>query len=137
LITNDALHKKTPQEITSLLYEACLDNLEDAKVSIDIKDYLVANMKLQKANDILHRLGGGLNYEAGIVADQLDSLYNYLANRVVQANYHKDIVIIDEVIKNVEIIYSAWYEAMKKNVDLENKTMKLKKNAYEKNAMFE
>ncbi len=106
MITNEALHKKTPQEITALLYEACLDNLEVAKTYIDQKDYLGANVKLQKANDILHRLGAGLNYEAGIVADQLDSLYNYLTDRVVQANYLKDIVIIDEVIKNVEIIYS-------------------------------
>lgn len=137
MITKEALHKKTPQEITALLYEACLVNLEDAKVSIDQKDYLVANLKLQKANDILHRLGAGLNYESGIVADQLDSLYNYLADRVVQANYHKDIIIIDEVIKNIEIIYSAWSEAMKLNVDHENKTMKMKKNAYERSAIFE
>ncbi|WP_280768356.1 flagellar export chaperone FliS [Salipaludibacillus daqingensis] len=137
MISNEALHKKTPQEITSLLYEACLDNLEEAKRAIEINDLMVANEKLQKANDILYRLGAGINYEAGIVADQLDALYNYLADRVVQANYHKDPEIINEVVKNIETLYTAWSKAMKKNVDHENKTVKLKKNAYEKNAIFE
>ena len=45
-----------------------------------------ANKKLQKTNDILHRLGAGLNYEAGIIADQLDTLYNYMADRVIEGN---------------------------------------------------
>jgi len=117
VISNEALHKKTPQEITALLYEACLDNLELAKQAMEEKDLMVANEKLQKANDILHRLGAGINYEAGIVADQLDALYNYLADRVVQANYDKDPRIIDEVINNIELISVSWNEAQKKNVD--------------------
>ncbi|HHY21802.1 MAG TPA: flagellar export chaperone FliS, partial [Bacilli bacterium] len=63
-ITNEALHKKTPQEITSLLYEACHNNLSSAITAILEKEYIDANEYLKKANDILHRLGGGLNYEA-------------------------------------------------------------------------
>ncbi|WP_416149588.1 flagellar export chaperone FliS [Salipaludibacillus sp. HK11] len=137
MISNEALHKKTPQEITALLYEACLDNLELAKQAMETKDLMVANQKLQKANDILHRLGVGINYEAGIVADQLDSLYNYLADRVVQANYEKDPTIVDEVIKNVELIATSWNTAQKKNSDKQPKAMKQKANAYEKNIMFE
>jgi len=137
LISNEALHKKTPQEITSLLYEACLDNLEEAKRAVKTKDLMVANEKLQKANDILYRLGAGINYEAGIVADQLDALYNYLADRVVQANYDKDPKIIDEVINNIELISVSWNEAQKKNVDTQPKANKQKANAYEQNMMFE
>jgi flagellar protein FliS len=79
----------------------------------------------------------GINYEAGIVADQLDSLYNYLADRVVQANYLKDPTIIDEVIKNVELIAASWNTARKKNLDTQPKAIKQKTNAYEKNIMFE
>ncbi|PYZ94389.1 flagellar export chaperone FliS [Salipaludibacillus keqinensis] len=137
MISNEALHKKTAQEITALLYEACLDHLEEAKMAINELNHTVANEKLQKSSDILYRLGAGLNYEAGIVADQLDSLYNYLADRIVQANYKKDPAIIDEVVNHISIIYAAWSDAMKKNVDQEQKMLKLKKNAYEKNQMFE
>ena len=49
---------------------------------INGKNLIDANKKLQKANDILYRLGAGLNYEAGIIADQLDALYNYMAERI-------------------------------------------------------
>lgn len=137
MISNEALHKKTPQELTALLYEACLDNLEAAKSAIEAKDYMTANEKLKKTADILHRLGGGLNYESGIIADQLDSVYNYLSDRVIQANYEKNVQIIDEIIFHVETIYSAWTEAMKNNADHDKKDMKKKKSAYERQSIFE
>lgn len=135
ILTEEALFKKTPQEITALLYEACLTNLEEAIDDIYNKDYVIANKKLQKANDILHRLGAGLNYEAGIIADQLDALYNYMADKVVEANYKKDTKLIEEVIKALEPIALAWNEALKKKTiqtGLRNKAM-----AYEKSVLME
>ena len=136
MITKEALHKKTPQEITALLYEACLDRLEEAKYAIENKDYIVANSKLQKSSDILNRLGGGLNYEAGIVADQLETVYNYLADKVVQANYKKDITIIDEVTRHLTGISLAWHNAMEKNEDIMPKSIRNKASAYEQNMIF-
>lgn len=135
ILTEDALFKKSPQEITALLYEACLTNLEESIDDINNKDYVIANKKLQKANDILHRLGAGLNYEAGIIADQLDALYNYMADKVVEANYKKDTNIIEEVIKAIEPIAVAWNKALKKkpsSTGLQNKAM-----AYEKSVLME
>ena len=68
---------------------------------------------MQKTNDLLYRLGAGLNYEAGIIADQLDALYNYMAERVIEGNRKKDIAIIQEVLSISERLASAWNEAMK------------------------
>lgn len=137
LISKEALHKKSPQEITSLLYEACFNNLEAAKTAISEKDFILANEKLQKANDILERLGAGLNYEAGIIADQLDAVYNYMADRLVQANYNKDITLIEEVIKLLSEISLAWHHAMKNSKDAQPKTVKQKANAYEQTAIYD
>lgn len=137
MITAEALHKKTPQEITALLYEACLNNLEDAIELIEQKEFMDANEKLQKANDILVRLGAGINYEAGIISDQLDVLYNYFADRLIEANYKKDVKIIKEVMDHLSKIASAWNEAMKKNKDKQPKTVKQKTNVYEQNVMYE
>lgn len=137
LITNEALHKKSPQEITALLYEACMNNLEAAIEAIQEKDYVLSNEKLQKANDILERLGAGLNYEAGIVADQLDAVYNYMADRLVQANYKKDITAIGEILQLVKEISSAWHQALKSNKDVQGKAAKQKANAYEQTAIYE
>lgn len=137
LISKEALHKKSPQEITALLYEACLNNLEDAKQAIDEKNYFVANEKLQKTNDIFQRLGAGINYEAGIIADQLDALYNYLADRLVTANFKKDTTIIDEVITTIDSLSEAWAKALKSNDDPSQKTLKMKNSAYEQNIKYE
>lgn len=137
LISKEALHKKSPQEITALLYEACLNNLDAAKIAINEKDFILANEKLQKANDIVERLGAGINYEAGIIADQLDTLYNYMSDRVVQANYNKDVKAIDEVIQLVTQIASAWHQARKNNKDAQPKAIKQKANAYEQTAIYD
>lgn len=137
ILTEEALYKKSPQEITALLYEACLTNLEESIDDINNKDYVIANKKLQKANDILQRLGAGLNYEAGIIADQLDALYNYMADKVVEANYKKDTQLIEEVIKAIEPIALAWNEALKKKSAQTSNVMKNKTMAYEKSVLME
>lgn len=108
------IYQKSSQEITSLLYEACLTSLEEAIAFIDSKDFVLVNQKLQKANDILQRLGVGLNYEAGIIADELDALYNYMADKLIEANVKKDPEMIKEVIRILEDISQAWNESIKK-----------------------
>ena len=42
------IYKKTSQEITSLLYEACLMSLEEAIENINKKDFVLANQKVTK-----------------------------------------------------------------------------------------
>ncbi|WP_100406851.1 flagellar export chaperone FliS [Bacillus solitudinis] len=135
-LTNEALHQKTSQELTSLLYEACYDNLEKAMTTIDDKDFIQANEHLQKASDILHRLGAGINYEAGIVADQLEQVYNYMADKIFEANFKKDKTLIEEVLKLLTPIMSSWNEAMKKKRDVQPRVLKQKASAYESTSVY-
>ncbi|WP_439644200.1 flagellar export chaperone FliS [Halalkalibacter hemicellulosilyticus] len=136
-LTNEALHQKSPEQITALLYEAALTNLEEALAHNERKEFIEANEKLKKAGDIVYRLGAGLNYEAGIVADQLDQVYNYIADKIIEANYKKDNEIIREVIQIVESIMSAWNEAMKVKKDPQSSLVKQKAQAYESTSMYE
>lgn len=107
------LHKKSPQELTLLLYEACTNNLEQSISAIKIKDYASANEKLQKAYDIIYRLDAGINYESGgIISDQLDTLYEYVAEKIYEANLKKSIPMIEEALTIVNRIAAAWNEAM-------------------------
>ena len=112
-ITEELIYQKSSQEITSLLYETLMNQLRDAIEDIKGKNLIDANKKLQKANDILYRLGAGLNYEAGIIADQLDALYNYMAERTIEANRKKDPTMIQEVLSIAEKLAEAWNTAMK------------------------
>lgn len=137
IFTEAAIHKKSPQEITSLLYEACITNIEEAIEDIENKDYVIANKKMQKANDILHRLGAGLNYDAGIIADQLDVLYNYMADKIVEANYNKDVSLLKEVLQTLEEITMAWNQALEKKPVDSTAGLRQKASAYEKNILTE
>ncbi|MCJ8007589.1 flagellar export chaperone FliS [Lederbergia wuyishanensis] len=134
-LTKELIYQKTPQQLTAFLYEVCIDHLKEAIECIETKNYPEANTKLQKVNDILERLGVGLNYEAGIIADQLDTLYNYMANQVIMGNLKKDIPILQEVLSIVEQLASAWNEAMNtENTDGQRELFR-KTSAYEKNVM--
>ena len=135
-LTEEMIYKKTSQEITSLLYEACLMSLEEAIESINKKDFVLANHKIQKANNILQRLGVGLNYEAGIISDQLDMIYNYMADKLIEANLKKDPSIIKEVIGILEDISQAWNETLKKPVKPITQNRQ-KAMAYERNILVD
>ncbi|MEF7566288.1 flagellar export chaperone FliS [Bacillus infantis] len=134
-LTEEYIMQKNSQELTSLLYEALLSNLENSIQAIEDKDYMSANKMLQKVNDILYRLGAGLNYNAGIISDQLDHLYNYMADSVIEANRQKDIPAIKEIIGIAEMLAGAWNQSIKKKPDqLQRKSM-ARANAYEQNVM--
>lgn len=134
-LTKGVIYKKSPQELTALLYEGIIDNLEQAIELINGKYFMEANIKLQRTNDILHRLGVGLKYEAGPISQQLDMLYNYMAVEIINANLKKDPNILKEMIHLIEPISKAWNEILNKK-DMISDTETLRKvAAYEKNTM--
>lgn len=133
-ISEELLYQKSSQQLTAILYEGCLQHLDDAVTAINDRNYLEANEKLKKATDILHRLGVGLKYEAGVIAEQLDTLYNYMSNRLIEANMKKDIEIIQEVKKMLQTLSSAWNESLtKKNSQPVNRTFQKQLTSYERN----
>lgn len=131
-LTEELLYQKSSQELTAFLYEAGIARLTEAIDCIEEKKFDQANEKLQKVNDILQRLGAGINYEAGAIANQLDTLYNYMANQVIQGNLKKDVTILQEVKTILEQLASAWSEAMKKDVNDGERERIRKMSAYEK-----
>lgn len=114
ILTEEILMEKSSQELTDILYKACIEKLKEAEKAMDDKNYIGVNKFLQDSNDILYRLGAGLNYKAGILADQLESIYNYLADKLIEANFTKDKKIISEVKNIITSISEAWDIAMKK-----------------------
>ena len=48
-LTEEIIYNKTPQELTALLYEGLMENLESAIVFIDEQNYIEANQKATKS----------------------------------------------------------------------------------------
>ncbi len=111
-ITKEELYQKKPEEITMLLYQALEENLLAARQAVEGKDYAMVNEKCKRANDIVERLGAGINYEAGIIADQLHVLYEYLVKKIMEAAIHKEITVFDEIFLIVRRLSDGWKQAM-------------------------
>lgn len=66
---------------------------------------------LGKAIDIISGLRDGLDAEKAEDPDavhQLDALYSYMANRLVEANSINDVDMIDEVARLLITVKSGW-----------------------------
>ncbi|WP_052947789.1 flagellar protein FliS [Aneurinibacillus tyrosinisolvens] len=105
------IHDK-PELITSLLYKKLLQKLDAAIMLLPQRRYLEANRAMQYCNDIVTRLGFGIKYEAGVMADQLELLYRYLFDQIHEANMKKDIQMLKEVRRIVRELDSVWTLAM-------------------------
>ncbi|TLS33095.1 flagellar export chaperone FliS [Geobacillus thermoleovorans] len=136
-LTEEWIYQKNSQQLTALLYEGLMECLEEAIAALEQKDYWKANKQLQKGNDILRRLGVGLRYDAGIIAHQLDALYNYMAGRLIEANMKKDVKIVQEVWQLTATIATAWNEALKSGASSAQTVRKPKTAAYEQFVAYE
>lgn len=101
-----------PELITALLYKKLLEKLDAAIMLMPQRRYLEANRAMQHCNDILTRLGFGIKYEAGVIADQLELLYKYMFDRIHEANMKKDISLLREVRRLVWELDGAWSQAL-------------------------
>ena len=109
---NNAVTTASPQELTLMLYDGALKFIRLAKLAIDQGNPDLKNINIQKTQAIFQELRLTLNKEIAISAN-LDSLYDYLWRRLVDANVKNDTTIIDEVLDFTTELRDTWKEAMK------------------------
>lgn len=83
-----------------------------AVVAIENKDYAKANTNIQKAERIIGEFKATLNHKYATAKD-FDAVYDYLLDRLIQANMKKDPEILEEVLKHLRTMRDTWKEVMK------------------------
>ncbi|MDQ6467688.1 flagellar export chaperone FliS [Exiguobacterium acetylicum] len=101
-----------PQDLTLMLYEGLIKFSMLAKRAIEQKMIEQKNTNIQKAQAIISELQLTLNQSIALSKD-LNSLYDYMQTRLMDANVKNDLVAIDEVIGFAEEFRETWKEAMK------------------------
>ena len=105
----------SPAKLIELLYQRAVELLKEAEKLIIDKDYVKANEKLKKTQDIVTELNLSLDMEkGGQIAQNLRALYNYMFRRLVDANVKKDVEAVKEVRGMLEELLDTWREVMKK-----------------------
>ncbi|MDN4545032.1 MULTISPECIES: flagellar export chaperone FliS [unclassified Pseudomonas] len=105
------ISEASPHRLVQMLMEGGLDRMAQAKGALERGDIALKGLMLGKATDILIGLRDGLNpqkTEDPAAIEQLDSLYAYMTNRLMDANTSNDAAIIDEVSGLLETLKSGW-----------------------------
>lgn len=102
-------------ELVILMYNGAIKFLKQAAQAIEEKQVAPAHNALIRAQDIISELRATLNHEAGgQVARSLDQLYEYMNYRLMEANIHKDLAPVKEVVGMLEELRDTWQEVGKR-----------------------
>ena len=106
---HSSLMDASPHRLIQMLMEGALEKIAEAKGNM-LNQYIAKKCKdIGTAINIIANLQASLNIkDGGEVAENLDSLYDYMCRRLVIANSSNDEAILDEVMSLMVEIKSGW-----------------------------
>lgn len=102
----------TPAELTLMLYEGAIKFINVAVMAIEKKDIMKAHDNIMKAQRIIEEFRATLNFKYPVAKD-FDTVYEYILNRLIQANMKKDKEILEECLVHLRGMRDTWKEVMK------------------------
>lgn len=101
----------SPQELTLMLYNGALKFLKQGMIHIEEKNIEKAHQAIIRVQDILVEFMSTVDrqYEVG---EHLYKLYNYMNERLIEANFQKDTKILEEVYDMLTELRDTWEQAM-------------------------
>lgn len=100
-----------PHKLTLMLMQGALDKMAYAKGCIERKDFAGRSEHLSRTTAILLNLRDTLDLSTGgEVADNLFALYDFMVQRLTDANMQNSLKIVDEVISLLSPIRDAWLQ---------------------------
>ena len=99
----------TPHKLIDMLFTGAKEALAQALGALDRNDMEAKGKKLSKAVEILLHLQTILDKEnGGEIAENLNELYFYMVSTLIEANRHKDVAKVEEVIGLLDTISDGW-----------------------------
>lgn len=100
----------SPKQLVVLLYEGAIKFIRLAELAIEKEDMTKANTNILKAQDIVTELMVSLNHQDGqnAVASELQALYSFMLNQLIQANLKKDTEKLAHTRKLLSELLEAW-----------------------------
>ncbi|GJM04250.1 MAG: B-type flagellar protein FliS [marine bacterium B5-7] len=103
------IESASPHRLIQMLLEGALGKLAQAKGHMKLSDVAKKGEDVSMAISIIGGLRDSLDHEkGGEIAINLDSLYEYMTYRLMEANLKNDVAMLDEVYGLLMEIKSAW-----------------------------
>lgn len=99
----------SPHRLIQMLFEGGLARLAQAKGALERGQTSLKGELLGKAIAIIGGLRESLDHQkGGEIAANLDSLYEYMVSRLVEANVNNDVALVDEVAGLLREVKTGW-----------------------------
>lgn len=104
------INNASPHRLIQLLMEGALERLNGAKSAMERGDAATKGVLIGKALGIISGLRSSLNMEIeeAELPERLDTLYEYMGRRLLEASTYNKVEILAEVIDLLKTIKSGW-----------------------------
>jgi flagellar protein FliS len=109
---NSKILTATPAELTLMLYEGAIKFCNIAIIGIEEGNIEKSHSNIMKTQNIITEFRSTLNFKYKVAKD-FENVYEYLSDRLVEANIKKDKEILEEVLGHLRIMRDTWKEVMK------------------------
>lgn len=104
----------TPEKLVLILYDATIRFISQAKSEVELDRISEANESLCKAQAIIAELMSSLDMTYGLIAENLYEIYQFVYDKLVEANVNKDIKVLIEITPLLEELREGWRECFSK-----------------------
>ena len=104
------------EQLVIMLVDGAVKYTKVARLALERGDKERAHKELLRVQSIFVELISSLDYDAGDFAINLINIYDFIRNKLIEANIKKDINVIDEVMPVIEDVRDMWHE-VKRNYD--------------------
>lgn len=111
---NNSVTTASPGELTLMLYNGCIKFIRYAEKAMKENNIEQKNINVQKAQAIIRELSITLKTDTDLAKNML-ALYEFLHERLVEANIKNDPAILKEVEEFVTEFRDTWKQVIQEN----------------------
>lgn len=108
----NSIFTASPEELTLMLYNGLIKFIMKAQKAIEDKDIQDAHDNIIKAENIIQEFQATLDMQYEL-SNGLALMYDYMNERLIDANITKDTEILGEVLHFAKDLRDTWAQAMK------------------------
>ena len=102
----------SPAQLTLMLYDGAIKFCNIAIAAVEKGDVMKAHNNIMKVEKIIGEFRATLDFKYHVAKD-FDKVYQYIMDRLIEANIKKDKDILEEVLTHLRTMRETWDEVMK------------------------
>lgn len=110
----NSVNYASKEQMLLMLVDGAVSFAKRGRIAIEEKNIAKAHEYLIKTQKIFFELMASLDRDAGEWANQIFMVYQFINEKLSEANIKKDVKIVDEVLPLIEDIRDIWHEAYNK-----------------------